>query len=361
MYPKGHIEFGDFLEDGQEVRFIQRASTDICKNLGTHGAEFRHGALDLLHGCRRVVHGQRGNKPGKAMRMLGNEFGQTVVGDFREFRRFVRIGEGFDRRQRHAWHLHVIAKFIHDAEAHIEINERRDFGDSLLDGDSALGEDQHAVVKCLGEYVAEQVNFHWALESSHPQTTPDLRKWAGSYQAHLEYVNASAGRHNFRPATARQHVNSLSIRARQAGGADRRHCRRGTDAAWRSSTRKNAALSRPGPGRSPNIFRAGPFAQNDSTRRWRERERAHLPRLNSNLWHRSAEQYAQRLRRETGARTAWARLQSCAFWRHFFAGPALPLVSSLLRNKGASGVPARSWRRAKGAGPHPACTGYRDG
>src|SRR5690242_16569210 len=126
-------------------------------------------------------------------------------------------------------------------------------------------------------------------------------------------VNASGGRRNSRLKTEKQRVSSLSIRVRQAGGADRKHCRHESDAAWKSSTRKSAALSIRGRDRSPNICRGGPHVLYDRTRRWRGPERVHRRRRDSSLWRQWEERYGRNPRREIACRIAWARLRNYAF------------------------------------------------
>ena len=42
--------------------------------------------------------------------MLGDQFGQAIVGHFGEFRRFLWIGKRFDGRQRQAGHLNIVTE-----------------------------------------------------------------------------------------------------------------------------------------------------------------------------------------------------------------------------------------------------------
>src|SRR6266699_5437319 len=75
MHPNGSVEFGHFLEDRQEIGFIQRPSVHIRKNLRAHGAKFFQRALDLFYGGSGMIHGQGGDESSKAMGVLGDQFG----------------------------------------------------------------------------------------------------------------------------------------------------------------------------------------------------------------------------------------------------------------------------------------------
>ncbi len=86
MQPDGHVAFGKLFEDGQEFRIVKRAAIHVGINLNAGGSQLQNGAVDFLHCGRRIVHGQRGDESWKAVWILHNQFGQTIVGDLSQFR-----------------------------------------------------------------------------------------------------------------------------------------------------------------------------------------------------------------------------------------------------------------------------------
>ena len=116
------------LEDRREFRIVERAAVDVGEDLDAAGAQGLDRALHLLERRLDVVHRHRGDEAGEALRVLGDDLRHAVIGDARQLGRALGRGDEFDRRHRQGEDLLIVAEFLHQPQARIEVVEHGDVG-----------------------------------------------------------------------------------------------------------------------------------------------------------------------------------------------------------------------------------------
>ena len=93
VYPDRQVVLRHRLKNGIKLRCRQRFAEDVGKYLDAAGVQFGHGAVCLGHGCVRIIHRQRRDKP-------CNRSG--FVSHVRQARRWLGgQGRGLFRRSEH--------------------------------------------------------------------------------------------------------------------------------------------------------------------------------------------------------------------------------------------------------------------
>src|SRR5438270_7797002 len=116
-----------------------------------------------------------------------------------------------------------------------------------------------------------------------------------------------ASRRNFLRGWWRLHVSEPCIQAEHAADAVETDRHRGSNAAWRSSTRKNAPPARLAVNMSWSTPLTAPFGALCRTAREREQDDGHRRRRDSVLWLPSAARYGRHQQREAVYHTSSVR------------------------------------------------------
>ena len=94
--------------------------------MGTGVGTVLEHALGFFGGSLRRVHRQQRRVADEVPGVLGDDLGEAVIGDARHLGRLVGGKQPLDRRQTMRQHLRIVLELIDDAQAQIEIGERRD-------------------------------------------------------------------------------------------------------------------------------------------------------------------------------------------------------------------------------------------
>ena len=138
---------------------IERSARDVREHLHPRGAKGVERAIDLAQGGLGVVHRQRGDEGGKAVRVPLDQRGHLVVGEPREVGADVGAADNLDGRTRQREHLHVALVAVHDPEAPIDVHEHRDAGHPLLERHAGGGDGQHPLEIAARQDVGEHVDL----------------------------------------------------------------------------------------------------------------------------------------------------------------------------------------------------------
>ena len=160
MHPDRPVQLGHQVEQRHGLGSGQRPAEHVGENLHAHRPQLVDGPLGLQQEPLRVVHRQRGDEGGKAVRILPAIFGHAVVGDLRHLGGDRRRPVDLDRGGAQADHLLIVAKAVHDPETLVKVDDAGDVPHALVHV-LAVGQDlQHLVEVGRRENVVEYIQLH---------------------------------------------------------------------------------------------------------------------------------------------------------------------------------------------------------
>ena len=162
MHPDRQIALGHSIEDRAVLRRVERPPRDVRVDLDTGRAEVVDRAVDLANRGVGIVHRQRGDEPGKALGVSGDDLGHPVVGQLGQLGAHGRAAGDLDRRVRQGQHLHVALVAVHDPQAQLDVDQDRDPRHPLLERHPGGRDLQHPVEVPAGHDVGKDIDLHLA-------------------------------------------------------------------------------------------------------------------------------------------------------------------------------------------------------
>ena len=95
--------------------------------------------------------------------MFSHQLGESVIAFSRQLRRLLWPSQYFQRRQRKREDLPVLAKFVQDPEALVQIHDGRDVLHAFADVLSAGSRVDVFVEKLFREKMVEDIDFHFSF------------------------------------------------------------------------------------------------------------------------------------------------------------------------------------------------------
>src|SRR5262245_14871324 len=113
-----------FFEDAAELGSAQGLPGDIGEDLDATGAKLRDRSVDLRERSIDVVHGQRRDERGKAVRVAAADIGERIVGEARELRRLRWRRDQFEWWVGERDDLSQVVELVKQTKPRIDVDQR---------------------------------------------------------------------------------------------------------------------------------------------------------------------------------------------------------------------------------------------